>query len=225
LRTLAEILDGHPTDPLIIWNYSPQAGIWNQFDKDLEAHGNLIYCRDRIWSCQLSNVDDVKGLKKGRITSEEIDTTVLGVLEKHAQPGVEGVSLFNVVTNVKDNTTYDLDFESDYSLRFQRRSFLLKKDGQPLYILSISNYPTWASFNKGHDWVYLFELNANVKLSPEEEGMLFSTIKEITYKNGGIANRIGLVSSKNSFSVGLEYINILFKPQALEYAARTVERI
>ncbi len=226
LRSFVELLKGHSSRPIVQWTFNPTAGVWTNFNRAMLDRPDLVYSRDTFWSVFLVNVPEVDVVERKLFSVEKLDVGN-GRLDEWSQHiGAKPHPIISLLYNgIGTSSSFHTDFEHDYSISFKRHTYIIKKGNKPYFLLSFSNYPAWASFNKTHDWHYLFPINESVEISKSEELELFALIKETVFRDGCTPFRMCIVSEKIKLSVGNEWTNLMLEPEALEFAALTLEQL
>ncbi|MEN9724290.1 MAG: hypothetical protein RJB38_2276 [Pseudomonadota bacterium] len=224
LKIFIELLQGEPTKPLVQWTFNPKAGVWNAFDRALLDHTEWVYASDRFWITSILSSLDNQLIQRCAFEAEKLENPVSLGCTWLRELGLEDNQFLRCLyQGTQSGSTFCADFEHDYAQPYSRHFYLIKKNQKPCFLLTFTNYPDWCSFNKGHDFHYLFPLEAEPSLSEIDEAELMALARETIFNEGCTPFKLALVSQTLKLSQGLELKNLILKPEALHLAIRGLE--
>ena len=217
IRSFSELLSNSNENPLVQWTYNPNSHIWNEFHRVLKTEYSSLIDSETTFSFSVfDNRPIALNRKNHKISIKDLP------LESLPDLGHNLNSFFSSLFRKNKTPSFSRDFEHDYGFEHQR---FLKVITGPSFslICTYSNYPGWASINRGHDWTYLIPLEMSENLSLNEENSVLDLVKEQMLKDGCYPFQAALISEKFKLDKGNIRININVKPEALIFAALSIE--
>ena len=172
IRSFSELLSNSNENPLVQWTYNPNSHIWNEFHRVLKTEYSSLIDSETTFSFSVfDNRPIALNRKKHKISIKDLP------LESLPDLGHNLNSFFSSLFRKNKTPSFSRDFEHDYGFEHQR---FLKVITGPSFslICTYSNYPGWASINRGHDWTYLIPLEMSENLSLNEENSVLDLVKE-----------------------------------------------
>lgn len=220
IRAFSELLlHSESENSVVQWTYNPKAGVWNKFGEFLENNKELVEANDCIWSYFVDNYEQTKRVSRS-LTLEYLGTSFSEVRRRVSTEDYEGRKILELLNlDSSEKSPFLSAFENEYGCRLVRHYALLKFENSEQAIVTFSNYPTWASLNKTHDWIYVLPRKGNDKSLVEKTDEIIEALRELVFEKGGTPFRIGIVDNTNSYSKWTKWINLMIRPKALEFAA------
>lgn len=222
LNCLKELLSNSSTKSLIQWTFIPSDGIWSKFDELIKNDKALYETRERFWGYFLINRER-NFLKLGSTYSlDYIGENLSNITSKFKLLSENDAKLLEIISDGFDEeSVFQQEFLKEYGFKLKRYFYIINSCYEK-YLLTFTNYPSWATLHKGHNWDYIFPLTNSKNISNEKE--FLDAIEVGILKKSCIPYRLAIVSKYLKLDTGgCEWINLSLNVEGLKYAALSIK--